>query len=143
MNVAAILARKGGKTITAGANADLRQAAMILDENRIGAVVVVDANGALAGVLSERDIVRALARNGPEALSARVSESMSRDVVTCRPGDSLNRLMELMTDRRIRHLPVVQDGKLAGVVSIGDVVKQKIAEAEAETEAMKTYIATG
>lgn len=143
MNVAAILAHKGADIITAAAEDSIEDAAKVLTEKRIGAVVILGADGMPAGVLSERDITAAIAREGAAALSMRVSECMSRDVVICRPSDSLDMLMERMTDRRIRHLPVAEGGRLVGVVSIGDVVKQKIAEAEAEAEAMKTYIAMG
>ena len=142
MNVAAILARKGADVITADPADTLEDAAAILTANGIGAVVILQPDGAVAGVLSERDIAAAIAQDGAAALSRRVDQVMSRDVVVCSPGDTVDSLMARMTDRRIRHLPVVEGGRLAGVVSIGDLVKQKIADAEAETEAMKAYIAT-
>lgn len=143
MNVAAILARKGSEVITAAADAALMDAAKILDERRIGAVIILGPDRKPVGVLSERDITAAVARDGAAALTRRVSECMSRDVVICRPSDSLDALMERMTDRRIRHLPVMEGGRLAGVVSIGDVVKERIAEADAERDAMRSYIAAG
>lgn len=142
MNAASILAHKGADVVTADAEDTIEDAARVLTSKNIGAVVILDASGMPAGVLSERDITAAIGRNGAGALAMRIAECMSRDVVICRPTDSLDVLMGRMTNRRIRHLPVAEGGKLLGVVSIGDVVKQKIAEAEAETEAMKTYIAS-
>ncbi len=143
MNVAAIIARKGGDVITVDQNASLADAARILDQYSIGAVIILDSVRAPAGVLSERDITRAVARMGAAALTARVADCMTRDVVTCRAGDTLEHLMGMMTDRRIRHLPVMDGEMLIGVISIGDLVKQRIAEAEADAQAMKSYIAAG
>lgn len=143
MTVAAILAHKGAEVVTADPGESLQDAAKILDDARIGAVIVAGPDGTPAGVLSERDILRAVARMGAEALSARVADCMTRAVVTCRPTDSLESLMELMTDRRIRHVPVMSGGRMIGVISIGDLVKHRIANAEAEAAAMKSYIATG
>lgn len=143
MNAASILAHKGADVVTAAPEDTIEDAARVLTAKNIGAVVILDASGMPAGVLSERDITAAIGREGAHALTMRVSECMSRDVLVCRPSDSLDVLMGRMTNRRIRHLPVAEGGKLLGVVSIGDVVKQKIAEAEAEAEAMKSYIATG
>lgn len=142
MNAASILAHKGADVITAAAEDTIEDAARILTAKNIGAVVILDENGMPAGVLSERDITAAIGRDGALALTMRVSDCMSREVLLCQPADSLDVLMGSMTDRRIRHLPVVEGGRLLGVVSIGDVVKQKIAQAEAETQAMKAYIAS-
>jgi CBS domain-containing protein len=108
----------------------------------VGAVVVLDGE-TIAGIVSERDIVRTVAERGELALKLPVAEIMTRKLEVCTPSDTVLALMNKMTDRRIRHLPVVVDGKLAGIVSIGDVVKQRIAEAEYEAAEMKRYIATG
>ncbi len=143
MNVGAILHEKGSDVVTIRPSATLAAAAQTLDEKGIGAVVVTDEDGSIKGVLSERDITRQVARGGAAALKEPAKEAMTAEVVTVTPGDSVDSVMALMTDRRIRHLPVIVDGALGGIVSIGDVVKRKIAAAEAESEAMKAYIATG
>jgi CBS domain-containing protein len=122
MNVASILGRKGGKVITCRPEQSIRQALALLAEHNIGALVVVDALGVPAGIVSERDIVREAARD--ERLFARtVGEIMTRDVVVGVPEDDLRAVRDTMTERRIRHLPVVADGRLVGIVSIGDIVK--------------------
>ncbi len=141
--VAMILREKGNDVFTVEEKATLLEAARILDDKRIGAIIITGPDGGAHGVLSERDLARQIARLGAEALDITVGECMTRDVVLCKPTDSLDALMTSMTDRRIRHLPVVENGRLVGVVSIGDVVKRKIAETEAEARAMKDYIATG
>lgn len=142
MNVASILDEKGRDVVSLKADATLGEAAALLDHHRIGAVVVVGSNGGIVGVLSERDIVRQLARQGVGALSEAVAGAMTREVITAEPGDTIEAVMSSMTDRRIRHLPVIENGKLAGIVSIGDVVKRKIEQTEADAEAMKAYIAS-
>ncbi|MEN0651696.1 MULTISPECIES: CBS domain-containing protein [Hyphobacterium] len=142
MNVAAILDEKGRDVFSLRADATLSEAAALLDQKRIGAIVVVDSSGAIAGVLSERDIVRQLARMGASALTEPVAGCMTRDVITASPRDTVEEVMASMTDRRIRHLPVLEQGRLAGIVSIGDVVKRKIEQTEADAEAMKAYIAS-
>ena len=138
-----ILNDKGGDVFTLKATSTLQEAVRILDQKRIGAAVAVDSKGRLAGVLSERDIVRRVAESGAAALSMKVSDAMTRDVITATPDMSIDDALEQMTDRRIRHLPIVVDGKLTGIVSIGDLVKRKIAATEAEAEAMKQYIHAG
>lgn len=143
MNVAAILREKGDEVHVVSPSDQLSEAARSLDEKKIGALVVVDRQGRVRGVLSERDLARAIARKGAEALEAPVSEAMTRDVVTASLADTLENLMARMTDRRVRHLPVIAQGRLAGLVSIGDVVKWKISLAELETRAMRDYIAAG
>jgi CBS domain-containing protein len=142
MPVSHILTDKGRSVITAKPNATIHQVAKMLAENRIGAVVIVNEAGSLAGIVSERDIVRALAAEGAGAMEKIVSDIMSRNVRTCKAGDSEGELMSLMTAHRIRHLPVVDNGKLAGMISIGDVVKFRIKAIEREAEEMKSYIAT-
>jgi CBS domain-containing protein len=122
MNIASILARKGGKVVTCRPEQSIRQALSLLAEHNIGALVVVDALGVPAGIVSERDIVREAARD--EHLFARtVGEIMTRDVVVGVPEDDLRAVRDTMTERRIRHLPIVADGRLIGIVSIGDIVK--------------------
>lgn len=137
-----ILKTKGGDVTTVSDGATLLDTAKILDDARIGAIVAIDDQGAVCGVLSERDIVRQIARNGGSALDMTVADSMTRDVITAAPSDTLEKSLAIMTDRRIRHLPVVRDGDLVGIVSIGDLVKWKIAETEAEAESLKSYLAS-
>jgi len=140
MNVAAILKQKGRAVTTAQPTVTLLEVVNKLAAKRIGAIVVVGARGEVAGILSERDIIRALAEVGPECLTRPVKETMTRQVVTCQETDTLEELMAMMTARRFRHLPVVTDGSLVGIISIGDVVKHHIAEVEMEATAMREYI---
>jgi CBS domain-containing protein len=140
MNVAAILKQKGRAVTTASPAATLLEVAAKLSAKRIGAIVVVGVRGEVAGIISERDIIRALAAEGPECLPRPVSETMTRQVVTCQETDTLDELMAMMTARRFRHLPVVTDGALVGIISIGDVVKHHVAEVEMEATAMREYI---
>ena len=121
-------------------SATLKEAAELLDTRRVGAMVILNEAGGVIGVLSERDIVRNIARIGANALKCTVGEVMTRQVVTARPRDTVEVAMDRMTDRRIRHLPVVEGGRLLGVVSIGDLVKWRIAEADAEVSAIRSYI---
>jgi len=143
MYVETILRKKGDTVVTVEPDCLVSQAAQTLHEKRIGAALVLDAAGAIAGVLSERDIVRGVALNREACLSMTVKELMTRPVITCSPGDSIEQIMELMTERRVRHLPVMDDGMLIGIISIGDVVKQRISEIEHESQALKQYIAAG
>ena len=113
-----------------------------LADNKIGAVVVTGAGGRIEGILSERDIVRAVARKGADALSAPISAIMTSKVKTCGQSHSINQVMELMTNGRFRHLPVEEDGKLVGIISIGDVVRRRIEDVEREAEEIKAYIAS-
>jgi CBS domain-containing protein len=140
MNVASILREKGSEVATAPVETTLAEIAAVLDQRRIGAVVITGSGGAMEGIVSERDIVSAIARSGPQVLGRPAGDVMTRDVHTCVPSDSIDDLMNVMTEQRIRHLPVVVDGKLQGIVSIGDVVKQRIAEVEFEASEMKRYI---
>jgi CBS domain-containing protein len=142
MLIVHVLRDKGHVVHTLPEGATLLEAAQQLYEKRVGALVVLDHNSAPAGVISERDIVRELARHGERALSASVADAMSRGVITATPNESIDECLARMTDRRIRHLPVIEDGRLAGVVSIGDLVKHRIAAAEAEAAAMQAYITT-
>jgi CBS domain-containing protein len=111
-----------------------------LAAKHIGAIVIVGARGTVAGIISERDIMRCLSAHGPDCLSRPVSESMSREVISCQEDDTLDELMAMMTERRFRHLPVITDGALVGIVSIGDVVKHHVAEVTMEATAMREYI---
>jgi CBS domain-containing protein len=111
-----------------------------LAAKRIGAIPIVGTAGEIAGIVSERDIIRALSVQGPDCLAQPVSETMTKHVVTCQEADTLDELMAMMTARRFRHLPVVADGALVGIISIGDVVKHHVAEVEMEAIAMREYI---
>ena len=142
MLIEQILKTKGGTVTTIDANVSLAEAAHLLDEQRIGAVVAMNGES-LAGVLSERDILRQVARHGAEALQMSVENSMTRGVITATPNESIDACLARMTDRRIRHLPIMRDGHLAGIVSIGDLVKWKIEEHKAEADAMAEYIKGG
>lgn len=139
MLIEQILKTKGGEVMTIDASSTLAEAAKFLDDARIGAVVAVNGTG-LAGVLSERDILRQVARNGAAALDMTVEDSMTRGVITAAPTETIEQCLGRMTDRRVRHLPVMRDGSLAGIVSIGDLVKWKIEETKAEANAMADYI---
>src|SRR5512135_441198 len=140
MNVKAILAAKernlGGDITCIEPTADLAAAAALLSAHRIGAVVIRGAGGRLAGILSERDIVRALSELGADALTEPVGQVMTRNVATCTEDDTVASIMERMTEGKFRHMPVVSKGRLIGLVSIGDVVKQRGEEIESEAEAM-------
>ena len=142
MTVKAILSRKGRDVVTIAPSATLSEAAKLLGERRIGAVVVTGADHRVAGILSERDIVRMLAERGPAALDDNVGAVMTRKVTTCTEADTVAFIMERMTEGKFRHLPVVEQGKLVGVISIGDVVKHRLQEMEQEQAALKDYIQT-
>ena len=142
MIVKAILAAKSGDVVSIEPTADLSAAAKLLVSRRIGAVVILGPGGRLAGILSERDIMRAVSEHGESALSLPIAQFMTRNVETCGEEDSCASLMERMTEGKFRHLPVVTQGKLVGIVSIGDVVKQRVDEIERESEAMREYIRT-
>ena len=139
MLVEHILTEKGQNVITIEPERTLLEAARLLEEKRVRAVVVSDAAHPVLGILSERDIVRALARKGAAAANDPVSQHMTAKVITCTRQTSINELMERMTDQRIRHVPVVENGRLDGIVSIGDLVKHRLSELEAEDRAMHDY----
>ena len=142
MTVSHILKAKGRDVITAAATAKVSDIARTLSEKRIGAVVITGAGGKIEGIVSERDVVRHIGRDGAKALDLEVSAIMTRNVRTARENDSESELMALMTEHRIRHLPVLANGKLAGMISIGDVVKLRMETMELEAEQMKSYIAS-
>jgi CBS domain-containing protein len=142
MTVKTILSTKGSEVITIGPAVTLEDAIAILNRYRIGALVVLGADERVIGILSERDIVRALAEVGAAALKEPLSRSMTRIVVTCCEADTVSDLMERMTHGRFRHIPVLEQERLVGIISIGDVVKQRLSEMEREHEAMRDYIQT-
>jgi len=142
MLVAEILKDKGDAVYTIRPDLSLAGACAELAARRVGALVVCDGDR-VVGVMSERDVVRAAARDGKACLDRPVSDYMSAEVVFAAPAETVAILMERMTERRIRHLPVLKDGRLGGVISIGDVVKCQIAEATREAESLRTYITAG
>jgi CBS domain-containing protein len=143
MQVKDILRDKGREVISINSEATLSEAARLLASKRIGALVVRERDGSLAGILSERDIVRAVALASVNALPQAVSQHMTRAVATCCEADSVDALMEMMTRGRFRHMPVVEDDRIAGLVSIGDVVKTRISETVMEAQSLREYIAAG
>ena len=137
MTVKAILSRKGGDVVTIAPTASLTAAVKLLAERRIGAVVVTGPENRVAGILSERDIVRTLSERGPAALDDNVGAVMTRKVTTCTEADTIAFIMERMTEGKFRHLPVVDQGRLVGVISIGDVVKYRIEEVVHDADALR------
>ena len=143
MHVAAILKEKGRAVETAGLQTTVMDVAARLSARRIGAIVITAADGSIAGIISERDVIRVIGQHGASALDWPVSEAMTRAVQTCRESDTIDTLMSVMTARRFRHLPVLENGQLVGIVSIGDVVKHRVAEVEHEATMMRDYITAG
>ena len=141
MTVRAILDTKGHQVQSVEPGAKLADAIKILSERRIGAALVLS-QGRIEGILSERDIVRVLGERGASVLEEPVSSVMTRKVVSCREKDTVSEIMEIMTNGKFRHLPVVEDGRVAGLISIGDVVKWRVGEYEREQEALREYIKT-
>lgn len=141
MNVNTILRNKGNSVVTIHPDATVERAVAVLRLRGIGALVVSDDGANVIGIVSERDIVEALGRYGNELLTVAVGEVMTSPVVTCDPDDSVAELMAEMTSRRIRHFPVVRDGRLCGIVSIGDLVKSRLDEIEYEAHSMRSFIA--
>ena len=141
MHIAAVLKRKGSTIITANPEDRVDAVARQLAQHRIGAVLVMKGDGVPAGILSERDIVRAVAADGPAALERPAADLMTRELVTGRPSDTVSQIMAVMTERRIRHLPIVEEDRLVGLVSIGDVVKARLDDAELEVESLRGYVA--
>lgn len=140
MTVARILAEKGSSVVTVAPEKTLDEAIHLLADKSIGALVVTHADGSVAGIISERDIMRVLARHGGASFDERVSAHMTSKVVTCTRTTTIEDVMQTMTNGRFRHVPVCEEGKLVGMVSIGDVVKRRIATVEAEHQAMRDYI---
>jgi CBS domain-containing protein len=141
MNVQSILSVKGNAVATIASTATLSDAVASLRDHGVGALVVCDDGKTIAGILSERDVVRSIAMHGDDTLHLTVGSAMSSNVITCQPADTIDVLMKAMTDRRIRHLPVLEaDGSMAGVISIGDVVKYRLGELESENDQLHDYI---
>ncbi|MBC7670332.1 MAG: CBS domain-containing protein [Gemmatimonadaceae bacterium] len=143
MLVSQILKDKGDLVFTASPNETVGAAAALLHTRKVGAMVVLEEDETIAGILSERDIVRVIAKEGASALTRAIATCMTRDVVFAQPEETVDALLERMTDRRIRHLPVCRGQRLAGIISIGDLVKYKIRETQAEADGLKAYIAAG
>ena len=143
MTVSVILAHKGRDVVTIDPTESLARAIKVLAEKRIGAAIVLGADRRIAGIISERDIVRALAERGAAVLDEPVSGTMTRKVVTCNESETVASIMERMTAGKFRHLPVVDQGRLVGLVSIGDIVKHRLGEMEREQAAMRDYITAG
>jgi CBS domain-containing protein len=142
MKVSDILAAKGPDVVVIEPTANLQTAAKLMASRKIGAIVILGAGRRIAGILSERDIVRAVSKSGASALDLPVGQAMTRDVLTCAEDDTCAEIMERMTTGKFRHLPVVRDSEMVGLISIGDVVKQRVEEIERESEAMRDYIQT-
>lgn len=142
MTVKAILEAKGHAVVTLGPNAKLAEAIQLLAERRIGALVITNGDRKIVGILSERDVVRVVAKEGATALELPVRAVMTPKVKICNANHTVNEVMEIMTNGRFRHLPVEKDGLLDGIISIGDVVKRRIETVEREAEQIKAYIAT-
>ncbi|WP_210484531.1 CBS domain-containing protein [Microvirga antarctica] len=142
MSVNRILSSKGHEVVTIAPDRLLDEAVRMLAERRIGAVLVRDGEHPVSGIISERDIVRAVSTHGADALHMPLSSFMTAKVVTCTSASSVNDVMEAMTNGRFRHVPVVEEGRLIGIISIGDVVKHRLAEIEAEAQSIRDYIAT-
>lgn len=143
MLVNQLLNTKGPQVFKVTPDDTLSAVAALLHTRRVGAFVVADKAGHVVGIISERDIIRAIATGGPDALSQATAKYMTRDVISASPGETIHVLLERMTDRRIRHLPVMEGVRLVGIVSIGDLVKAKIAAVEHEAHSLKAYIAAG
>jgi CBS domain-containing protein len=142
MTVKAILSVKGTEVLTIDPTTNLAAAAKLLAERKIGALVVTGPDQRVVGIVSERDIVQELAAHGPAALDLALTEVMTRKVTTCSASDTISSVMERMTAGKFRHLPVLEQGRLAGIVSIGDVVKYRLQEMEREQSALRDYIQT-
>ena len=142
MTVKDILSLKGNQVLTIEPTATLATAVQILAQRRIGALVVTGADSHIVGIISERDIVRVLGEKGTAVLGAPVAEAMTRKVVTCALNETIAEIMERMTGGKFRHVPVVEHERLAGIVSIGDVVKARLSELEHEHDALREYIRT-
>lgn len=143
MTVAKILNDKGSAVHTILSDVTVEDATRQMRELRVGALVATNEGDEIAGVFSERDLVRAITTDGQSALGRPISAYMTRGVITVALTDTIDHVMEMMTDRRVRHLPVVDGGRLSGIISIGDVVKVRMAETEFEAQALKEYISAG
>lgn len=142
MKLAELIRGKSHEIVKIRADRNIAEAAIALTENKIGALLVEDQNGKIVGILSERDIVGGMAPHGADLHDVEVSELMTPDLIHCSPQDTVNQAMAMMTDRRIRHLPVLNGDELVGFISIGDLVKCRIMEVQSEAEALRQYIAS-
>lgn len=142
MNVAHIISVKGRDVVTVSPDHTLQEVAGLMSDKGIGAVVVLNRDNQIVGILSERDIMRTIAQQGGKALGDRVASHMTHEVITCHENTTIQVLMERMTQGRFRHMPVVENGHLCGIISIGDLIKHRLGEVEQEQEALKNYIAT-
>lgn len=142
MHARDILKNKGNRIVTANAEMSVADASHMLHDNRIGAVLVLNAAGRIAGIFSERDIVTGMAKHGAAVTAMSVGALMTREVMTCQPTDLIADIMATMTARRIRHLPVVEEDQLLGIISIGDVVKYRLDEAAHEVDSLREYVMT-
>jgi CBS domain-containing protein len=142
MHARDILKNKGNRIISADAEMSVADASRLLHDNRIGAVLVLKPDGRIAGIFSERDVVTGMAKHGAAVITMSVGSLMTREVMTCQPTDLIADIMAVMTARRIRHLPVVEDGQLLGIVSIGDVVKSRLDETAHEVDSLREYVMT-
>ena len=143
MTVRAILKGKGAAVVTAVPGETLHRIAQLIAEYRIGAVLILDKEGRPVGIVSERDIVNAMAASGAAALALTAADAMSRNLMTCKPSDTADEILTVMTHSRVRHLPVMEDGQMIGIVSIGDVVKRKLDDAAAEVGLLRDYVMAG
>lgn len=143
MIIGQILKLKPRSVITARPEDTIHDIASKLGQKKIGAIVIIGEAGRVVGIISERDIIRLVGEHGGKALALKVSEGMTRDVITCSKDATLEDIMEMMTKGRFRHMPVLEGESLIGIISIGDVVKHHISEVELECSAMKDYLATG
>jgi CBS domain-containing protein len=141
MLVSQVLKAKGDLVFTASPRESVDDVAAMLNTRRVGAIVILDGDRTVVGIVSERDVVRIVAEQGATGLSQPVADCMTHDVVFAKPTEAVDAILGRMTDRRVRHLPVCADGRLIGIVSIGDLVKAKIAETVAEAEGLRAYIA--
>jgi CBS domain-containing protein len=140
MKLAELIKGKSPEIVKIRANSTIAEAANTIAQHKIGALLVDDEGGSIVGILSERDIVRGMSQHGADLQGVKVSELMTADLIRCAPGDSVNEAMAMMTDRRIRHLPVFEDEQLVGFISIGDLVKCRMMEVQGEAEALRQYI---
>lgn len=141
MHVSNVLKSKARAVVVCAPDHTLSDVANLLAQHGIGALVVTNGSGHVLGIISERDIIRLLSRHGPDVLTATVSDHMTRKVITCGERESIDRVMSIMNDNRFRHMPVVEQGRLIGIVSLGDMVREHIAAVENEATLMRAYIA--
>ena len=142
MKVKGILKSKGSKVVTVRPDARISTLVQLLHLERIGSAVVSEDGASILGIVTERDIVIGLAKHGREFLEMKVGDVMTREVLTCQPTESIRELMEKMSHRRLRHVPVVEQGRLCGIVSIGDVVKNRLEEMDLESKVLRDYLVT-